>query len=189
MDESAQHMPYHEQPAVKQLHRTIGGYITTFSETVSRMRSGIGTFLAEPNDEFPRPDRRLDIIFATMTAKPIADSYFALATALGQFDDETRAECKRLRKGVAEHISFRNDVAHSDWELGWSVDETNEPVPPEAYKIKTIDGVPRLQALSLTTNQTIRQISGLQILNSELVKFTFDVRGRQRAHALQPGSR
>ncbi|MFB9953503.1 hypothetical protein [Cellulomonas denverensis] len=59
---------YHEDPAIMFLHRSIGGYITMFSEMTASMRQQIGAYLAPVDVEFPISDRLLDVLFASMTA-------------------------------------------------------------------------------------------------------------------------
>ncbi|MRH93514.1 hypothetical protein GFY24_40015 [Nocardia sp. SYP-A9097] len=67
-----------------------------------------------------------------------------------------------LRRAVAAEVSFRNDLAHADWEVGWVTAETNEPVPAAAHKIKSQDGVPLLSNLGIGTNDIISHINELQ---------------------------
>ncbi|TFD49386.1 hypothetical protein E3T55_11480 [Cryobacterium frigoriphilum] len=174
---------YHEDPSVIQLHRAIGGYITTFSEMTALMRQMIGEYLAPVDDEFPRPNPLLNIVFATMTAKPISDSFFAMATAVGDLDETGGRIRNALKREVTHNISFRNDLAHADWSLGWVNADTNEPLPSAAYKIKSDEGVPRLTQLDLGTNDVIRQINRLNPLRTVLAAFAGTCRGIQRGES------
>lgn len=178
---------YHEKPSVIQLHRVIGGYITTFSELIKLLRTGISEFMSDPAEEKPLPNPLLDVLFATMTAKPIADAYFGMATAVGKYDESDKAMRGDLRRRVAKHIQFRNDLAHSDWEVRWMYADTEEPVPPAAYKMRSVDGIPQLQRLDINTNEIVRNINDLQELSGLIRAFTLMTRWRQAGKGVGPG--
>jgi len=65
---------YFTNPDVAEYHRAIGAFTASFSEMITAMRHGIVAFLVSAD----RPDRKtgqlFDVLFATMTAKPIVDS-------------------------------------------------------------------------------------------------------------------
>ncbi len=116
---SAQKSGYHERPEVKQLHRVIGGYIAIFSELTSTMRHHMTDYFAPLDAEFTVPNAKLDVLFATMTAKPIAESFFGLSTLIGDLDENEVQVRNQLQRDVKRHISFRNDMVHADWFIGW----------------------------------------------------------------------
>ncbi|GKT33850.1 hypothetical protein ADUPG1_007539, partial [Aduncisulcus paluster] len=85
-----------------------------------------------------------------------------------------------LRRKVQEHVSFRNDLVHADWSIGWVNDDTDEDLPASAHKIKTKDGVPTMSELGITTNEIISRINDLQGLYRQVNVFGTACRARQR---------
>nr|WP_122975204.1 hypothetical protein [Mycolicibacterium komanii]CRL70331.1 hypothetical protein CPGR_01943 [Mycolicibacterium komanii] len=177
---AAQKMGYHERPEVKELHRVIGGYIDVFSGLMHTMRQAITDYLAPPDERYPLGSPLLDVLFATMTANPIVDSFFGLSTLVGELDEAEIAVKNALRKSVNAHVSYRNDIAHADWSIGWEVADTSERVPDTAYKIKTKAGVPTMSDLGLSTGGIIAQINDLQQLKTLVRSFGAACRSRQR---------
>ncbi|WP_197373471.1 hypothetical protein [Mycolicibacterium baixiangningiae] len=171
---------YHNQPDVIQLHRVIGGYIDRFSSLIAYMRQAILMYFAAPEDIYPvHMKPLLDILFATMTAKPITDAFFAMSTRVGNLDEAELAVRNALRRRVEEHVTFRNDIVHADWSIGWTVADTDEPVPSAAYKIKNKSGVPTMGSLDISTNDIVDQINELQSLYDLVMAFGNTCRKRQ----------
>ncbi|MFF0709320.1 MULTISPECIES: hypothetical protein [Gordonia] len=137
--------PYHELPDVMQLHRAIGGYVTVFSELISTLRTAIHAFLAPVDKPIVMGDDRLDILLATMTAKPMSDAFFGLAMHVASLDADEQRILNALRRDVADQVAFRNDLLHSEWSVGWVDNETGEPVAASALRIKTVEKVPSLE--------------------------------------------
>jgi hypothetical protein len=79
-----------------------------------------------------------------MTANPIVESFFGLSTYVGELDEPEKRVRNALRRSVDEHVSFRNDIVHADWAIGWVKVDTKERVPDTAHKIKTQAGVPTM---------------------------------------------
>lgn len=169
---------YHEQPEVMQLHRTIGGYITVFSELTAVMRRQMGAYMAPVAVEVA-DNRLLDVLFASMTAKPLIDSFFAMSTEVGGLDEQGLAIRRQLRRRVDEHISFRNDIAHSEWSVGWEAVDTGERIPPTAHRIKSFDGVPRLTNVGITANGIVQHINAMNHLREAVLVFGRACRARQ----------
>jgi hypothetical protein len=136
------------------LHRVIGGYIDVFSHLTAIMRQSITSYFALPDEVYPlRVLPLLRGLFATMTAKPIVESFFGLSTYVGELDEAEIAVRNALRRNVDDHVSFRNDLVHADWIIGWENAETSEPIPDTAYKVKTKAGVPTFSDLEITPNR------------------------------------
>lgn len=140
---------FHDRPDVIDLHRALGGYVTVFSELMSTMRLAINAFFLPPDTVQTGSDDRLDILLATMTAKPMSDAFFGLVHHLGKLDDDARRIARTLRSNVAGQIEFRNDLMHSEWSVGWADGDTGEPVPASARRIKAISKIPRTTDLSI----------------------------------------
>ncbi|MBH0110987.1 hypothetical protein I6E81_12490 [Salinibacterium sp. NG22] len=162
---------YESYPEVQQLHRSIGGYTTNFSELISSMRNALETFLAPPDMEFVQPDPLLRILFVSMTAKPISDAFFAMTGSVAELDERGKAIRRTLRNSVSAQISFRNDIAHADWSLGWEIVDTGERVPDTAFKTKSIGGELQHVNLNMGTNTIIRNINLLQELTESVRLF------------------
>ncbi|OBC00505.1 hypothetical protein A5785_19105 [Gordonia sp. 852002-50395_SCH5434458] len=128
-----------------QLHRAIGGYVTVFSELISTLRTAIHAFLAPVDKPIVMGDDRLDILLATMTAKPMSDAFFGLAMHVASLDADEQRILNALRRDVADQVAFRNDLLHSEWSVGWVDNETGEPVAASALRIKTVEKVPSLE--------------------------------------------
>lgn len=171
---------YHEDPSVIQLHRAIGGYITVFSEVVARMRQQIAVYFEPESVEFELGNPLLDVLFSSMTAQPIVNSFFALSTHVGDLDETDLRIRNALRRAVNDEVSYRNDLAHADWSVGWVDMDTDEPVPPAAHKIKSQDGVPRFSNLGITTSDVIGHINELLRLRQLVHTFGGVCRLRQR---------
>ncbi|MRH92917.1 hypothetical protein GFY24_36805 [Nocardia sp. SYP-A9097] len=85
-DATKDHEPkgYHEEPSVVQLHRAIGGYVTIFSELIAQMRRDITTYFEPVTVEHSLAGNPLlDVLFASMTAKPIVEA-FSLSARLAR---------------------------------------------------------------------------------------------------------
>lgn len=186
-DSSAPVSGYHEQPEVVRLHRTIGGYITVFSELTAVMRRQMGVYMAPVGAELAE-NRLLDVLFASMTAKPIVDSFFAMSTEVGDLDEDSLAIRRQLRRRVDEHVSFRNDIAHSEWSVGWEVVDTGERIPPTAHRIKSLDGVPRLTDVGITANGIVQHINAMNHLREAVLVFGRACRARQCGSDVQISS-
>ena len=74
------------------------------------MRHHMTDYFAPPEAEFTMQNRFLDVLFATMTATPIVDSFFGLSTLVGNFDTGEVAVRNQLQREVKRHNSFRNDI-------------------------------------------------------------------------------
>ncbi|MFD6198093.1 hypothetical protein ACFWE3_15495 [Mycobacteriaceae bacterium NPDC060252] len=160
---ASQELGYHNKPEVIQLHRVIGGYIDRFSSLIAYMRQAISTYFATPEEVYPlRVGPLLDILFAPMTAKPIADAFFATSTRVADLDECEVAVRNALRRSVENQMNFRNDLVHADWSIGWEDADTAQSLPNTARKIKTRSGVPTMGSLDVSTNDIIRQINELQ---------------------------
>ncbi|GIG26905.1 hypothetical protein Cde04nite_31490 [Cellulomonas denverensis] len=164
------------------LHRSIGGYITMFSEMTASMRQQIGAYLAPVDVEFPISDRLLDVLFASMTAKPIVDAFFSLSTEVGKLDADEAAIRNQLRRRVNEHLAFRNDLAHAEWSIGWQDADTGERLPPAALRIKSSEGVPRLQDVGISSQVIGSHIDEVNQLRRLVMVFGRCCRARQRGH-------
>jgi hypothetical protein len=163
------------------LHRVIGGYIDVFSHLTAIMRQSITSYFALPDEVYPlRVLPLLRGLFATMTAKPIVESFFGLSTYVGELDEAEIAVRNALRRNVDDHVSFRNDLVHADWIIGWENAETSEPIPDTAYKVKTKAGVPTFSDLEITPNDIIDRINDLQRLYRLVQTFGTACRSRQR---------
>jgi hypothetical protein len=171
---------YHEDPAVVFLHRTIGGYITVFSELTALMRHQIVTYLSPVEQAHLAHNRLYDVLFAAMTAKPIVDAYFAMSTEVGQFDEADVAIRNQLKRAVNDHVAFRNDIAHAEWSIGWEIADTGEPVPPVAMRIKSTNGVPTVTNVDITAARIAQQINDLNRLRRLVMIFGTACRGRQQ---------
>lgn len=171
---------YHEDPAVVFLHRTIGGYITVFSELTALMRHQILAYLSPTEQAHGAHNRLYDVLFAAMTAKPIVDAFFAMSTEVGQFDEADVAIRNQLKRAVNDHVAFRNDVAHAEWAIGWKVADTGEPVPPVAMRIKSTNGVPTLTNVDITAARIAQQINDLNSLRRLVMVFGIACEGRQQ---------
>ncbi|WHU49678.1 hypothetical protein QNM97_12180 [Gordonia sp. L191] len=156
--------PYNELPDVMQLHRAIGGYVTVFSELISTMRTAIHALLAPVDERIVLGDARLDILLATMTAKPMADAFFGLSIHVASLDDDEQRMLKALRRDVADQVAFRNDLLHAEWSVGWVDEDTGEPVAASALRIKTVDKVPRSTDLGITASDIYQAINKLQLI-------------------------
>ena len=152
---------YHLRPDVVAIHRAIGGYITTFSEVVAVMHHGIDLFFAAPDVTFRPLDPLLETLFAQMTADPIRAAFFAISSQVADLNDEDRSIRKALQTIVQHYIQLRNDIAHADWTVGWTVADTGEVIQPTAQKIKvTKDGIAST-SLPFTSEQIGREIDRL----------------------------
>ncbi|MEU1954967.1 hypothetical protein [Nocardia rhamnosiphila] len=166
---------------VVDLHQAIGLYITAFSELIEGMRSQIYEYFDPPSvtwrgGSYPL----LDILFANMTANPIVESFFAMSTHVADLDEPDTRIRNALKRQVQAKVSFRNDLAHADWSVGWRRVGTDELVPHSVRKIKTHDGVPRLSDLGLTANDIGCQIKELRELSRDVSLFGEVCRFRQR---------
>lgn len=181
---------YHNRPDVVELHRVMGGYIETFSSLITSMRQSIGLYFAMADDRSARP--LLDIMFSTMTAKPISDAFFAMSTHVAELDGGEVTVRNSLRKRVEGHIGFRNDLVHADWSVGW-IDDNYQPLPNAAYKIKSRSGVPTISSLDIGTEEIMEQINDLIDLVTRIVAFGTACRqsqlGRGRVSELLAASR
>ena len=142
---------YLDEPEVVELHRAIGAFTTTFSEMLANMRRATIAYFEE--DDYPvRGDRArlFDSIYATMTAKPISDSFFASSRVVAHFDAADEAILKTIRKTVSEQVEFRNDIAHADWSVGWQTHPEGEKLPPSAHKVRSVSGIPTHKNLGIT---------------------------------------
>ncbi len=149
---------YFSNPEVVEFHRAIGTFTASFSEMIAEMRHGVVTFLVPDDGRNQETGRLFDVLFATMTAKPIVDSFFALAKAVGRLNEKDDAIVRAIRKTVSEQIAFRNDIAHADWNMGWETVDTAEPMVPSGRRIKTIAGIPQDQELGITLEKFSERI-------------------------------
>jgi hypothetical protein len=173
---------YHLRPDVIEIHRAIGGYITTYSELVAAMRYGIHQFLSPPDtDEWHHPPNPLlDILFNQMTADPIRAAYFAISSHVGDLNDADRTVRNALQGLVQYYTSLRNDIAHADWSVGWALADSDEPVLPTAHKIKVSkDGISNIQ-LALTAEKIGKEINHLGMLTSLIRTWAEACRRRQQ---------
>ena len=77
-----------------------------------------------------------------MTADPIRGAFFAISSEVGDLNDEDRSVRKALQTIVQYYIQLRNDIAHADWSVGWTVADTGELIQPSAHKAKVAkDGI------------------------------------------------
>lgn len=188
-DSSSRGGGYHEQPDVVWLHRTIGGYITAFSELTAIMRVQINDYLAPVEQEYPPQNKLLDVLFASMAAKPIADSFFSLSTAVGDLDESDAQIRRQLRRCVDQHIVFRNDIAHAEWSIGWENADTGEVAPPAAFRIKTMGGVPQISNVAITANGIATRINELNRLRRSVMLYGTVCRSRQRGDTVRVSDR
>ncbi len=105
----------------------------------------------------PRGNPLFHILFAGMTAKPLADAFFGMATASARL--------------TQQEIAIRNVLRNA---------ETGEPVPPASIRIKTVDGVPTLTNLGIGTNAIIAEINTLIRLVEKIQVFSRACRSKQR---------
>ncbi|MDQ6526458.1 hypothetical protein RB608_22755 [Nocardioides sp. LHD-245] len=175
-------VPYERRPEVRELHNSIGLYMTVFSELASLMRRSIHEFLAPTGEEFPPPNRLLDVMFANMTAKPLADSFYSMAREVGNLEATDVAIKNRLRRETQQHISFRNDLAHAEWSIGWENAETGGAIPPSSVRIKSVDGVPRLKDMGITTSDLYRAVRYLRVHIDQVRFVARTCRDRQRGN-------
>lgn len=171
---------YHDEPSTVQLHRAIGGYITIFSELVATMRHHISKFLEPNRDGAVDNSQLLDILFSTMTANPITESFFAMASHIGELNESEVLVRNSLKRSVRKHVDFRNDLAHADWSIGWMRLDTSETVPASAHRIKSREGVPQYSNLNIQTNDIIYKINDLNGLRVHVKKFGSGCLARQR---------
>jgi len=155
---------YHNDPGVKETHRLIGGYVTTFSELTATLR--------EHTLDLLRPSLEatalLETLFETFTADPLQRALFAVATSVATHDDTDVAIRNVLRRRVQAEIQFRNDLVHADWNIGWRDATTDDPVPPTATKIKMTGGVAEMRELDIDDAVLRAHINELQDLRWEL---------------------
>lgn len=178
-DEDPPVRSYHELPRVREFHRALGGYVEIYSQGISAMRHGIEAFLAPEGERHPRGNPLFHILFAGMTAKPISDAFFGMATVAAELAPSEVSIRNALRREWETQTSFRNDLAHAEWAVGWEDAETGEPVPPGSTRIKNVDGVPTLTNLSIDTNVIIGEINRLIPLVRKIQRFAWACRDRQ----------
>lgn len=181
-DEDPPVRSYHELPQVRELHRALGGYVEIYSQGVSAMRHGIETFLAPDGEPHPRGNPLFHILFAGMTAKPISDAFFGMAAVAAGLKPSEMSVRNVLRREWQAQTSFRNDLAHAEWAVGWEDAETGKPVPPGSTRIKNVDGVPTLTNLSIDTSVIIGEINSLIPLVRQIQRFAWACRDRQSGH-------
>jgi len=177
---------YQGLPVVKRLHQALGGYFETYSQGLAIMRLGIEYFLDSSDPRRHGRNPLFDVLFAGMTAKPLADAFFAMSTIAGRLTGDDLAVRNTLRGEWRDHTEFRNDLAHGEWSVGWeSMD--GEPVPPAVMRVKMRDGLPTLTNLAVGTNDIIHRINDLTGLLEAVRAFSVTCRQRQDGAALALG--
>lgn len=102
------------QRQVDDAYRAIGRYVVTFSQMFAFMRQTMGHRLMQPGDGV----KLVELVLADANAYQIANSFFAICNAVGNFDATEKRIAKWLRNRVLERIEERNRIAHGDWHQG-----------------------------------------------------------------------
>jgi hypothetical protein len=97
-------------------HRKVGRYMAEFSLLVREMRERIQQRFRRPGD----PPLLANLLFAGATAEPITIAFFEMCLLLKEHDTDEGKAAIRLRVLVTKEITLRNDVAHSDWYVGYT---------------------------------------------------------------------
>ena len=174
---------YHKLPRVMHFHRALGGYVEAYSQGLAAMREGIECFLTQRAVPNGRSHRLLPILFAGMTAKPLADAFFGMATAAAELDADELIVRNVLRGDWEHHTAFRNDLAHAEWQVGWEYADSGEPAPPASIRIKNVGGVPTLTDMGIDTNGIIAEINLLIPLVAKVRAFADACRDKQVGRA------
>lgn len=169
---------YQGLPRVAQLHQALGGYFETYSIGLATMRHAVEDFLSFPAMARFKRNPLFDVLFAGMTAKPLADAFFSMCTIAGSLNGSDLKIRNALRANWTDHTAFRNDLAHAEWNVGWETMD-GKPVPPSAMRIKVRDGLPTLTNLAIDTNDIIHRINDLQRTNDLLRAFSGACQERQ----------
>jgi len=98
--------------------------MATYSEGVAAMRHGIEAFLTPPDQDHHHGNGLFHVLFSGMTAKPVADAFLGMATIAAKLTPDEISIRNVLRRRLEHHTSFRNDLAHAEWSLGWENAET-----------------------------------------------------------------
>lgn len=177
---------YQGLPRVRFLHQALGGYFETYSIGLGTMRQGIESFLSPEAADAPHTRNPLfDALFAGMTAKPLADAFFAMSGIAGALEDDDDLVVRAtLRNRWADHTTFRNDLAHAEWQVGWETME-GEPLPPSSIRIKVRDGAPKLTNLGFDTNDIIARINDLHAVLDALRAYSRACVDRQRGRSVE----
>lgn len=165
------------------LHQALGGYFESYSIGLATMRHTVEGFLAFPSSDPFHRNRLFDVLFAGMTAKPLADAFFSMCTIAGALEAYEIKVRNTLRATWTGHTTFRNDLAHAEWNVGWETMD-GEPVPPSAVRVKMRDGLPTLSNLAVDTNDIIEKINDLVVVNAVLREFGNSCRKRQEGEAV-----
>jgi hypothetical protein len=105
-------------------YRAIGRYTVEFSMLVAGMREIMAGRITHEKQE----RGLIDLAFGALTAKQVADPFFAICRAGAELDDGELAIEKRLRKQVIEEIEERNKIMHGDWLVArWTREDLEAP--------------------------------------------------------------
>jgi len=126
-----------------------------------------------------RPIRCWKPWFAQMTVDPIRAALFAISSQVGDLNNEDRAVQKVLQGVVQYYTQIRNDVAHAEWLVGWELSDTDDQVPPTAYRIKVTKHGTEGRWLPTTPEQLERQAGHLHYLDNVFRTWINECRKRQ----------
>jgi hypothetical protein len=101
---------------VSEAYRSIGHYVYRFSQLVQQMK----LFAQRAGGDSPA----IHLAAGESSAYQVCNWFFAVCFNLGTLTDEEKKVGKNLRLRVHAAITYRNDMLHGDWFIGFADEET-----------------------------------------------------------------